>query len=480
MAVKRETVLSNLIWRFLERTGAQVVALVVSIVLARILSPEDYGTVALTTVFINMLNIFVDSGLGCALIQKKEADDIDFSTVFFTNIAFCIMLYVLMFFTAPFLARFYGKGGLTSIIRVLSITILISGIKNIQNSYISKTLQFKKFFYATLAGTIIAAIVGVWMAYNGFGVWALVAQHITNLSIDTLLLWITVKWRPRFVFSFQRLKGLFSYGWKLLVSALLDTFYTNLRNLIIGKKYTLGDLAFYTKGENFSKVVVGNINGAIDSVLLPAMSAEQDDRERVKQMTRRAIKTSTFCIAPLVMGLAGCSKNIVLILLTDKWLPAVPYIVIFCITYMFYPIHTANLNAIKAVGRSDLFLRLEIIKKIVGFVILFSTMWFGVKVMAYSLLVTSLLGQIINSWPNKKLVHYGYIEQIKDILPGILLAIAMGFAVSFGRFIPLPNAVQLLIQIFAGAVIFILGSILFKLDSFSYIQSILVQKFLHK
>lgn len=480
MAVKRETVLSNLIWRFLERTGAQVVALVVSIVLARILSPEDYGTVALTTVFINMLNIFVDSGLGSALIQKKEADDIDFSTVFFTNIAFCILLYVLMFFTAPFFARFYGKDGLTSIIRVLSITILISGIKNIQNSYISKTLQFKKFFYATLAGTIIAAIVGVWMAYNGFGVWALVAQHITNLSIDTLLLWITVKWRPRFVFSFQRLKGLFSYGWKLLVSALLDTFYTNLRNLIIGKKYTLGDLAFYTKGENFSKVVVGNINGAIDSVLLPAMSAEQDDRERVKQMTRRAIKTSTFCIAPLVMGLAGCSKNIVLILLTDKWLPAVPYIVIFCITYMFYPIHTANLNAIKAVGRSDLFLRLEIIKKIVGFVILFSTMWFGVKVMAYSLLVTSLLCQIINSWPNKKLLHYGYIEQIKDILPGILLAIAMGFVVSFGRFIPLPNTVQLLIQIFAGAVIFILGSILFKLDSFSYIQSILVQKFLHK
>lgn len=480
MSFSKEKVFSNLIWRFLERSGAQLVALIVSVVLARILSPEDYGTIALITVFINILNVFVDSGLGSALIQKKDADNTDFSTVFYTNVIFCIALYILMFVISPFLAEFYSRPELVSIIRVLSITILVSGVKNIQQAYVSRTLQFRKFFFSTLAGTIIAAVAGIWMAYHGFGVWALVSQQVTNLSIDTIILWITVKWRPEFVFSFKRLKSLFSYGWKLLVSALLDTFYTNLYNLVIGKKYSAHDLAFYTKGELFPKAVVGNINNAIDSVLLPTMSSEQDNKERVKQMTRRAIKTSSFCIAPLMMGLAGCSQNVISILLTDKWLPAVPYLVIFCITYMFYPIHTANLNAIKAMGRSDLFLKLEVAKKIVGLSVLFSTMWFGVKVMAYSLLFVNVASQIINTWPNKKLLDYGYIEQLKDIFPGIIMAVVMGIIVSFGVYIPVVKGVQLVIQIVVGITVYILGSKLFRLDSFYYIENILAKKFLHK
>lgn len=480
MSFSKEKIFSNLIWRFLERTGAQLVALVVSIVLARILSPEDYGTIALITVFINILNVFVDSGLGSALIQKKDSDNTDFSTVFYTNVVFCIALYILMFVLSPFLAEFYNRPELASIIRVLSITILVSGVKNIQQAYVSRTLQFRKFFFSTLAGTIIAAVAGIWMAYHGFGVWALVAQQVTNLSMDTIILWITVKWRPELVFSFKRLKSLFSYGWKLLVSALLDTFYTNLYNLVIGKKYSANDLAFYTKGELFPKAVVGNINNAIDSVLLPTMASEQDNKERVKQMTRRAIKTSTFCIAPLMMGLAGCSHNVISILLTDKWLPAAPYLVIFCITYMFYPIHTANLNAIKAMGRSDLFLKLEIAKKIVGLSVLFLTMWFGVKVMAYSLLFTSVASQIINTWPNKKLLGYGYIEQLKDIFPGIIMAVVMGIVVSFGTYIPVVKGAQLIIQIVVGIAVYILGSKLFRLDSFYYIENILAKKFLHK
>ena len=480
MSFSKEKVFSNLIWRFLERSGAQLVALIVSVVLARILSPEDYGTIALITVFINILNVFVDSGLGSALIQKKDADNTDFSTVFYTNVIFCIALYILMFVISPFLAEFYSRPEFVPIIRVLSITILVSGVKNIQQAYVSRTLQFRKFFFSTLAGTIIAAVAGIWMAYHGFGVWALVVQQISNLSIDTIILWITVKWRPEFVFSFKRLKSLFSYGWKLLVSALLDTFYTNLYNLVIGKKYSANDLAFYTKGELFPKAVVGNINNAIDSVLLPTMSSEQDNKERVKQMTRRAIKTSTFCIAPLMMGLAGCSQNVISILLTDKWIPAASYLVIFCITYMFYPIHTANLNAIKAMGRSDLFLKLEVAKKIVGLSVLFSTMWFGVKVMAYSLLFVNVASQIINTWPNKKLLDYGYIEQLKDIFPGIIMAVVMGIIVSFGVYIPVVKGVQLVIQIVVGITVYILGSKLFRLDSFYYIENILAKKFLHK
>lgn len=478
--ITKQKVFSNMIWRFLERTGAQLVALIVSIVLARILTPEDYGTIALLLVFINILNVFVDSGLGTALVQKKDADNVDFSTVFYTNVCFCIILYTIMFFFAPLIAKFYKNESLVSLIRVLSITILISGVKNIQQSYVSKTLQFRKFFFATLVGTITAAVVGIWMAYHGFGVWALVAQQLTNLGIDTILLWITVKWRPDFVFSFKRLKGLFSYGWKLLASAILDTVYTNLRQLIIGKKYSAEDLAFYTKGELFPKAIAGNLNNAIDSVLLPTMAAEQDNQERIKAMTRRAIKTSTYCLAPLMMGLAACSPSIIHILLTDKWMPCTPYMIIFCITYCFFPIHTANLNAIKAVGRSDLFLKLEIVKKIVGLTITLISMWFGVMVMAYSLLLSSLLSQIINSWPNKKLLKYGYLEQIKDILPGLLLALVMALIVSLVNLLSISYILKLIIQIPMGIVLYIVGSKLFKLDSYTYILDILKSKVLHK
>ena len=476
MPVTRHKIFSNLIWRFLERTGAQLVGFIVAIVLARLLTPEDYGTIALITVFTTILNVFVDSGLGAALVQKKNADAVDFSTVFYTNVLFCIVLYTLLFLASPFIAKFYNKTELTLVIRVLGITILISGVKNIQNSYVSKTLQFKKFFFATLIGTIIAAFVGIWMAYHGFGVWALVAQHLTNLSIDTILLWITVKWRPVFAFSFERLKGLFSYGWKLLVSALIDTTYNNLRQLIIGKKYTSEDLAFYNKGNLFPFAIVSNIDNAINNVLLPVMSQEQDDKAKVKQMTRRAIKTSTYCISPLLMGLAACAPSVVHILLTDKWLPCIPYLRIFCITYMFWPVHTTNLTAISSLGRSDLFLKLEIIKKIMGLTILVSTMWFGVMVMAYSLLLMDILGQIINSWPNKKLINYSYLEQLKDILPGIGSAVLMGVLISFINYLQISAWQKLAIQIPLGVIVFIVFSKIFHIDSYDYFKSMALEK----
>lgn len=271
------------------------------------------------------------------------------------------------------------------------------------------------------------------------------------------------------MFSYERLKGLFSFGWKLLISSLLDTAYNNLRNLIIGKLYSSSDLAFYNQGEKFPKVIVMNINASIDSVLLPTMSIEQDNPERIKQMTRRAIKTSTYVMAPLMMGLAFCAEPIVRLVLTDKWIFCIPFLRIFCITYMFWPVHTANLNAINAMGRSDWFLRLEIIKKIVGLAILLSTMWFGVMAMAYSLLLSSVLSQIINSWPNRKLLKYGYLEQVRDFAPGILLAVLMGICVHFVEYMSLPMIVTLVIQIVLGSIIYIVGSAILKLEEFQYL-----------
>lgn len=462
-------VVKNFLWRFFERCGAQFVTLIVSIVLARILTPSDFGTVSLIMVFTTILQVFVDSGLGTALIQKKDADDLDFSSVFYFNFAICLILYLGMFIASPFIAKFYKDISLTPIIRVISLTIVMSGVKGIQQSYVSRNMLFKKFFFATLGGTLFSAVLGIGMAYAGFGVWSIVAQQLSNTAIDTLILWITVDWRPKRMFSWQRLKSLLSYGWKLLVSSLLDTIYNNLRNLIIGKIYTSSDLAYYNQGDKFPKVIVMNINASIDSVLLPSMSGEQENKDRVKSMTRRAIKTSTYIMAPLMMGLLFCAEPIVRLLLTDKWLPCVPYLRIFCFTYMFWPIHTANLNAIKAMGRSDLFLKLEIIKKVVGLILLFITMRISVMAMAYSLIFSGILSQIINSWPNWKLLNYNYLEQLRDILPSICISVFMGVCVYFIGFLSLPTLLQLIIQVIVGAIIYIVASIVLKLEEFNYL-----------
>ena len=294
--MENKKVLNNFIWRFMERIGAQGVTFIVSIVLARLLDPSLYGTVALVTVFTAIMQVFVDSGFGIALVQKKDADDLDFSTVFYFNIVMCVALYGVMFLIAPLIAAFYEIPELTAIVRVSSFSLVISGVRSIQQSYVSKNMLFKRFFYSTIGGTIVSAVVGIWMAFAGFGVWAIVAQNLVNLAAGTVILWVTVRWRPKWMFSLNRLINLFSYGWKLLVSALLDTVYKDIRQLIIGKLYTTDDLAFYNKGTQFPQLIVTNVNSSIDSVLLPAMSSEQDNRERVKAMTRRAIKTSTYII----------------------------------------------------------------------------------------------------------------------------------------------------------------------------------------
>lgn len=466
-------VFSNFIWRFAERCGAQLVTFIVSIVLARILTPSDYGTIALVTVFTTILQVFIDSGLSTALIQKKDADDLDFSSVFYFNFVICIILYLIMFVSAPLIANFYKDSSLVSIVRVISLTLIISGVKGVQQSYVSRHMLFKRFFFSTLGGTIFSAVLGIIMAYAGFGVWAIVFQQLSNNAIDTLILWITVKWRPIKKFSWSRLKNLLSFGWKMLASSLLDTVYNNLRNMIIGKLYTSADLAFYNQGDKFPKLIVTNINTSIDSVLLPTMSNEQDNHVRVKDMTRRAIKISTYIMAPLMIGLAFCAKPIVQIVLTDKWLPCVPYLQIFCISYLFWPIHTANLNAIKAMGRSDLFLKLEVIKKIIGMILLLITMNISVMAMAYSLLISGLISQVINSWPNRYLLKYSYIDQIKDILPNIVMALIMGVFVYFINYLNLSVLVSLMIQIILGGIIYLVLSIFTKNDSFTYLINIL-------
>lgn len=462
-------VLSNLFWRFSERTAAQGVSFIVSIVLARLLTPEDYGLIGLITVFISIATIFVSSGFGNALIQKENTTQTDFSSVFYFGILMGIIMYIILFFTAPFIADFYNEPLLILVIRVLSLSLIIAGINSVQQAYVSKTMQFKRFFYSTIIGTVISAIIGIYMAYKGFGVWALIAQNLSNQIIDTCVLWFTVKWRPTFEFSFSEMKKMFDYGWKLLFSSLLDTVYNNLYSLVIGKFYSAKDLGYYNRGRNIPNMVITNINGSIQSVIFPALSNCQGDKVRLKAMVRRSIMTSTYLIMPAMIGLAAVAEPLTILLLTEKWLPSVPFMQFSCFILAFWPIHTANLQAINAVGRSDIFLKLEIIKKIIGFTIMVVSIPFGLYVMMIGNCFSAVVSSILNASPNRKLLNYGYREQIKDILPALLLSLFMGGVVLLWTFTDLSNILILICQVVTGVIVYFIGSKLLKLESYTYI-----------
>ena len=464
----KSKVLSGLFWRFGERIAAQGVSFVVSIILARMLDPSHYGAIALVTVFITFANVFVTSSFGNSLIQKKDADNVDFSSVFYFNIILGILVYAVVFIMAPYIAGYFNMEILCPVLRVLGLRLIVAGANSVQHAYVSKQMLFKRFFWSTLGGTIGSAILGITMAYMGFGIWALVVQYMFNSIIDTLVLWFTVKWRPKLAFSLKRLKNLFSYGWKFLVSSLLDTGYNELRSLVIGKMYTPADLAYYNKGKNFPNLIVTNVNSSIHSVLFPAMANCQDKKEQVKSMCRRSIRTSSYIMLPLMTGLALVAEPFVKLLLTEKWLQCVPYLQIACFTFAFMPIHTANLQAIKAMGRSDIFLKLEIIKKIMGLAVLIFVAPFGVLAIAFSGILTTILSSIINSYPNRKLLNYNYFEQLKDLFNGFLPLIVMSVLVYLTGLVNIGEFPLIVMQVIVGMISYVAVSALTKNDSFIY------------
>lgn len=475
-SMKQQTI-AGFLWRYAERCGAQGIQFLVSIVLARLLSPSDYGIIGIITVFIALANVFISCGFGQALIQKKDADETDFSSVFYFNIAMALILYMVMFFSAPAIAHFYNNDILTPVIRVLSITLVIGGVNGVQQAYVQKTMQFKRFFWATLGGTIISAVVGIAFAYKGLGVWALVAQQLTNQMIDTVILWITVKWRPILRFSVKKMKRLFAYGWKLLCSSLLDVGYNNMYSLIIGKFYSSADLGFYNRGKQFPILIIDNINSSINSVLFPVLAKVQDEKEKLKAMMRRSMTTSIFIIFPCMAGLAAIAEPLVKILLTDKWLPAVPFIRFCCFTYAFWPVHTANLQAIKAIGRSDIFLKLEIAKKVLGIITLCVTLPFGLTVMMWGRCVSTIIGTFINAYPNKKLLGYSYMEQVKDMMPTMVLSVLMACIVWSLSLLNINAVAIMLLQVFIGSILYVFGAKLLKLECFEYVLNMVKEVF---
>ena len=467
----KRNIISSLFWKFFERAGTQLIQFGVTIALARILVPEDFGLVALIAIFINVASVFVQSGLNTALIQKKNADDLDFSSVFWASLGIALATYTILFFAAPFIADFYSQPALTTIIRVLALTLFIDVFNSIQNAYVSRNMLFKKLFFRSIGAIIPSGILGVTLALCGYGIWALVGHQFCNAFLAVAIMWFTIPWRPSFKFSYTRFKSLFSYGWKLLLSSLIDVVYTNLRGLIIGKFFSPADLAYYNRGDTFPFLIINNINTAIGSVLLPSFAAVQNEISDLKRMMRRSIITSTFIISPMMIGLAVMAKQVVLLVLGEKWLPCVPFVQIYCCMYLFYPIHTTNLSAIKAIGRSDIFLKLEIIKKIYGLTLLIgSYFYFRSPIgIAYGAMLSTVISSFVNASPNKKLLGYSYIEQIKDISPTFALVVPMGAVVYAVSLIGCPLLLEIVLQIVCGTFVYFGLAWLFKLERFNYI-----------
>lgn len=467
----KNSVFSGLFWKFGERIVAQGVSFVVSIILARILMPREYGLVSMVTVFITIADVFVTSGFSTSLIQKKNADETDFSSIFWCTLIVSIILYGILFVSAPLISSFYANDELTPVIRVFSIKILISAYNSIQHAYVSRHMIFKKFFYSTLGGTIVSGVVGIIMAVHGFGVWSLVAQYLVNSTIDSIILSFTVPWKPKFIFSMTAAKSLMSYGWKVLAADLIGTIYNNLRALLIGKYFSSEDLAFYNRGKQFPELISNNIDTTISSVLFPAMSNSGDNVNRVKELTRRSMKTTAYVIFPIMIGMAAVAHPMVMVLLTEKWESCIIYLQLICIAKAITTVSTANLQAMRAIGRSDIVLQLEFIKKPVGLLMIIFAIRYGVLAIAVSMPIYSLFAMIVNMWPNRKLLNYSIREQIIDLLPTTGITIVMCLAVKITSVFKGNDFVQLIIQVLVGGSVYLLLSIVTKNDSFAYILS---------
>ncbi len=464
------TISKGLFWKLSERFGVSGIQFVLQIVLARILSPDHYGVLTLMVIFTNLANIFVQSGFNIALVQNKDVTDEDFSSVFWITLGVAFGIYGILFFTIPFIADFYKMPEIIAPFRVLALILIPGGLNSIQIAKISREFDFRKVFISNVGAVIISGTVGIAVAYGGGGIWALVLQSLTNAVLICVIMWFTVKFRPRFICNISRVKVLFSYGWKLLMSNLLETVYQEIHSLIVGVKYTSSTLGFYDRGKQFPQYIINAVNSAFQAVMLPAMSAKQDSKSEVKAIMRRSVMTSAFVIFPMMAGLAAVAPSVVRLLLTDKWLSCVPYMQIYCITFAVYPVHTCNLQAINAMGRSDLFLCLEIIKKIIGAAALAVAVFCFDSPVAIALtgVITTVISFFVNAYPNKKLIGYSFAEQAKDLMPQIILSgIMCGIIYGF-NYLSLPAALILSLQIVSGVAVYVAGSALLRLDSFGY------------
>lgn len=474
----KNKVVKGLFWKLMENGGSQGVQFVIAILLARLLTPAEYGIVSIIMIFIVIANVVVQNGFSTALVQKRQADRVDFSSVCYFDLAVALVMYGLLYLAAPSIAGFYGIEELTAIVRVLSIVLFPGAVISVQTAYVSRNLEFKGLFLSTLAASLISGVISITMAYRGWGVWAMVGQQIAYYVSLMTVLFFTVTWKPELCFALDRIRGMFAFGWKLLCASLLDTVFNNLYGLLIGKIYNEELLGSYNRGEQFPKLIATNLGAAIQAVLLPAFSANQDDVSLVRQMMRRAIQLSSFAVLPMLLGLFAVADTLVLALLGERWLVCVPFLRIMCISYCFWPIHITNLQAINAVGRSDVFLKLEIVKKALSLLALVVGMQFSVTVMVGLKAFQDFLCTFINAAPNKKLLGYSILHQWMDVMPSALLSAVMCVVVWYvGVLLPGMNPwVKLLAQIVSGVGTYGLLAWGFRMESFRYLLDMIKRR----
>jgi len=474
-SLKNKTV-KGIVWSSVERFSVQGIQFLVMIVMARLLTPKDYGLVAMVAIFIAVAQSLVDSGFSQALIRKQNRTETDNSTVFYFNIVVGILLYLVLFAIAPWVADFYNSPELTALMRVICLSVVFNSFVVVQRALLTVNIDFKTQAKASLTAAVVSGVIGIGMAYSGFSYWSIVAQQLVNLGLNTLLLWIFTRWRPRWIYSWGSFRELFTFGSKLMVSGLLDVVYRNMYLLVIGKVFTASSLGYYTRANQFAEFPSSNLTGIMQRVTYPVLCQIQDDDERLAQIYRRFLRLSAFLIFPLLVGLSAVAEPFVLLLLKEQWLFAATLLQIICFAMMWYPIHAINLNLLQVKGRSDLFLRLEIIKKAIAVLILCVTIPMGLIAMCVGQILSSLIALIINTNYTGKLIQVGFLRQMRDLLPTLLLSLSM-WGVVYGITSCLSGIIlQLIVGIIAGMVYYIALSALFHFPELKELYSIIRRK----
>lgn len=432
-----DKVAKGVFWVLLEKFGIQLAHFVVTLVLARLLTPDDYGTVALLSIFIAVANVLVDCGFGKALVQKKAATQTDYNTVFFLSMAFAAVLYAVLFFAAPYVARFYGIADLTVMLRVLALSLIFHSINGVQNVELNRKMLFHLSFRISWVRTVVWAFSGVAFAVAGYGPWALVWSSLLGGVVGVIARQLVIRWRPSFTFSWPSARDLFRFGWKTATVALLDKFYSNLQGLLIGKFYARADLAFVNKGRHVPSLIKDIVSATLTRVSFPVLSKMQSDRDKMRNAMRRMIMCATFLVFPMILILGMLAEPIVLILFGPRWLPIVPYMQLVCIGCVLRPFDAVNMQAILARGRSDIYMKLMIARRVLGLVILASTIRMGVLVfVAASTFTVVPLGVLMNAWPNQRHLGYRISMQLSDVAGSFFLGIVTGLLLWATMFIP--------------------------------------------
>lgn len=476
MDYTRKIIIKSLAWKFFERCSVQITSFFVSVILARMLPPSDFGLVAIIMIFINLSNVIIDGGLNSALIQKKNATKKDFSTILSSCLFLSFIIYVLLFIASPIISDFYNYDELTTLLRALGLILFFYSINSIQMAYIARNMLFNKLFQVSLVSVIISGTVGLYMAYLGFGVWSLVSQIMLNQIVTTFFSFKVVKWKFEFKFYKKNFVELFNYGWKIFLTNFVTTLFSNVRGLIIGKQYTPEALAFFDRGQQLPNLLLGNLLSSIQSIMFPVFSSAQDEKEKVKLMVRRSIKTTCMIAFPLLVGLFVLCDSLVLLLFTEKWSGAILFLRIFCIAQILMPIQIINIQAIMSLGFSDIILRMELRKKIIEVVILAVSVFGGVEAIAWGVVLYNAVCIYINLSPNRKLLGYGIREQIVDVAPTFLISVFMGAFIYIVGFLSFGMLMLLFIQILCGVIFYLVSCYIFKVESFFYILNIVTKR----